>query len=832
VSPTAVRFAADGTMFVAEQAGRVRRFNAPGDPPGGRVVVDVSTETNSMWDRGLLGLALDPGFLVNRRLYLLYTYDAPPGETAPRWNDDCPPAVGATDNGCVVTARIVRVTLSEVGAAASIDTLLADQWCTQFPSHSVGTLQFGPDGALYASHGDGANWVTDWGQYGGGGGVPANPCGDPPGGTGTPGVWPTAEGGSFRAQDVRTRTDPTGLDGAIARIDPATGAPLPGGPFAGNGLDANASRIIAFGLRNPFRFTFRPGTSELWVGDVGLGHTEEIDRVPHAADGTGENFGWPCYEGSGASDSWATADLCSSLAPDAVTAPYFGYPHDDHVAAGDGCPTANGAAISGLAFRSGGDWPTQYEDALFFADYARGCIWWMRAGAGGLPDTATVAPFARTSGGGPVDLQAGPGGDLYAVVADGLNPGDGMVVRYAYRTTGPAAAVTASTDEGAVPLDVHLDAGDTTDGDGQALTYAWDLDHDDQYDDATGVAVDHTFTAAGTVTVRLKATDPDGLWDVTAVTLHPGNTRPAPAIGEPAAAVRFSVGETIHFHGSAADAEDGTLGPAALQWTLTMMHGTCPACHPHQIQTWSGADGSFTAPDHEFPSHLVLSLKATDSGGLSRTVERELQPRLATVRVETTPAGVPVRLLDRGDVPSPQQVTVFDGAKVTLGVPPSVRVGSEDWALAGWSDGATAAQRVVEAHGAMVLRARYAAPGGPALPAVQTDRTGPRVAVTPPRRRPATRVVLAVACTDEPCRIRVAARLEVGGRERSLRARARWLKAGARIRLGFDLDRRARSLAARGLAAGRRARVRFAVTATDAHGNATTRRLSVRLRRR
>ena len=59
--------------------------------------------------------------------------------------------------------------------------------------------------------------------------------------------------------------------------------------------------MIAYGLRNPFQFEFRPGTDELWVGDVGWSAREEINRIADVNDTTVENFGWPCYEGSSSS---------------------------------------------------------------------------------------------------------------------------------------------------------------------------------------------------------------------------------------------------------------------------------------------------------------------------------------------------------------------------------------------------------------------------------------------------------------------------------------------------------------------------------------------------
>ena len=280
-SPVAVRFAPppDGRIFVAEKAGRVQAYSGPGDTTP-ELVVDIRDEVHDFWDRGLLGMALDPGFATNGFLYLLYTRDKPiGGDGPPHWGDTCPDPPGPTTGGCVVSGGLVRVTVDALGVGRDLKPLLEEQWCQQFASHSVGTVAFGPDGMLYAGAGDGASFSqADYGQLGG------NPCGDP-----------DLEGGSLRSQDVRTTGDPTGLDGAIVRVDPATGEPALGNPA---GADANARRIIAYGLRNPFRFAFRPGTSEIWIGDVGYAAWEEIDRIADAGDGVAENFGWPCFEGT------------------------------------------------------------------------------------------------------------------------------------------------------------------------------------------------------------------------------------------------------------------------------------------------------------------------------------------------------------------------------------------------------------------------------------------------------------------------------------------------------------------------------------------------------
>ncbi len=91
--------------------------------------------------------------------------------------------------------------------------------------------------------------------------------------------------------------EPVLLNGVVLRIDPATGAGAPGNPLASSS-NANARRIVAYGLRNPFRFTFRPGTNEIWIGDVGWDTWEEVNRLVNPTDpNVPTNFGWPCYEG-------------------------------------------------------------------------------------------------------------------------------------------------------------------------------------------------------------------------------------------------------------------------------------------------------------------------------------------------------------------------------------------------------------------------------------------------------------------------------------------------------------------------------------------------------
>jgi glucose/arabinose dehydrogenase len=403
-APTVIQFARDGRIFVGEKSGVIKVFDSLFDPAP-TVFADLSMNAHDYGDRGLLGLALDPGFPTNPFVYVLYTLDAPIGVPPPVYDDDCADPYG---DGCLVGARVSRLE-AEGDVWTGVEDILIEDWCQQYISHSIGTLAFGPDGALYVGGGDGASFVfADYGQ----GGTPPNPCRDPGGRHPTP---PKAQGGGIRSQDVRTMVDPAGMNGAILRVDPATGDALPDNPLFGG--DPTDDRIIAYGLRNPFRFAVKPGTDQIWIGDVGWNTWEEIDKLGDANDLVAENFGWPCYEGTPTQPDYDALDLtmCEKLYgdPGAVTDPFFVYDHSNPIIPGENCPI-NGSVISAISFYRGGRYPARYRGALFFGDTARTCIWVMFRGPDGNPDPSTIMNFEEGVG-FPVDLKQGPRGDLFYV---------------------------------------------------------------------------------------------------------------------------------------------------------------------------------------------------------------------------------------------------------------------------------------------------------------------------------------------------------------------------------------------------------------------------------
>ena len=725
--PTAVRFSPDGRVFVAEKSGIVKVFDNLSDTTP-TVFADLRTQVHNFWDRGLLGLALAPNFPTDPWVYMLYTFDAAIGGTAPRWgsvggtSDGCPTPPGPTADGCVVSGRLSRLQASGNIAVGS-EQVLVEDWCQQYPSHSTGSMAFGADGALYVSGGDGASFnFVDYGQDG----APVNPCGDPPGGSMSP---PTAEGGALRSQDVRTTGDPTGLNGAILRVDPATGAGLPDNPMASSG-DANARRIVGYGLRNPFRITTRPGTNEVWIGDVGWNEWEEINRLVSPTAAPVDNFGWPCYEGDGRQGGYDAANLsiCENLYAEgtgAVVAPYFRYHHNDLVLPNDVCPKG-GSSVAGtsFAFASGGSYPAEYRSALFFADYTRRCIWAIPTGANGLPDITKRRTFVGGAA-QPVDLQIGPGGDLFYVDIGGTI----RRIRYFNQNQPPIAVATANPTNGAAPLTVAFDGTASNDPDGDALTYAWDLDGDGAFDDAAAATASFTYTQPGTYTATLRVTDPSGATGTSSVTISAGNTPPTAVIDTPTAGTTWKVGDVINFSGHATDAQSGTLGASALTWSLVLQH--CPStCHEHPLQTFSGtASGSFVAPDHEYPSHLELRLTATDPGGLSNTTTRQLDPQTVDLTFASNPAGLTLAVGSTSQ-PTPFTRTAILGSTLSVSAPSPQAIGGTVYEFVGWSDGGAQTHTLVANASGPYLATYQVRTGGPVITQVSA-REGPgRVTIT------------------------------------------------------------------------------------------------------
>ena len=162
----------------------------------------------------------------------------------------------------------------------------------------------------------------------------------------------------------------------------------------------------------------------------------------------------------------------------------------------------------------------------------------------------------------------------------------------------------------------------------------------------------------------------------------------------------------IAFSGSAADAQDGALPAARLTWDLVLNH--CPSnCHTHPVQTFSGvASGSFTAPDHEYPSSLELRLTATDSGGLTDTTSVRLDPRTVALTFHTIPGGL--RLAVNGTEGTATFArTVIVGSRNTVSAITPQMKGRKTYTFNSWSDSGAATHDIVAPDSATTYTARF-----------------------------------------------------------------------------------------------------------------------------
>jgi glucose/arabinose dehydrogenase len=323
-----------GRIFVAEQTGRIKIV-------GGGTFLDISGRVDSSGtEQGLLGLAFHPDYSNNGFFYVNYTHDPGPGPDL---------------------TRVSRFSVSDGddGAADPDSEVVVLAIPQDADNHNAGDMHFGPDGYLYIATGDG------------GGGEDPND----------------------RGQSLAT------LLGKLLRIDVDGGNPygIPqSNPFVG--VNGALDEIWAYGLRNPWRFSFDRATGDLYIGDVGQYDIEEIDLQPASSSG-GENYGWSCMEG----DVVRNYNPCDDVP---LTAPILVYDHDL------GCSVTGGFVYRG---KIGG-----LNGLYVFADYCSGRIWFAEPGAGGW-----TADEWGSGGFGLSSFGEGDDGELYVA-----NRSTGVISRF------------------------------------------------------------------------------------------------------------------------------------------------------------------------------------------------------------------------------------------------------------------------------------------------------------------------------------------------------------------------------------------------------------------
>jgi glucose/arabinose dehydrogenase len=234
-APTAIAFLPDGRLLIVEKGGGVRLAASPPVAQAAADAGSIGVCTDS--EMGLLGVAIDPDFATNGKVFFYRTEDV----------GGCLSASGRSN-------EIVTTTLTN-GQIGALDPLLTGIR-TDGGNHDGGCLRIGPDGKLYASVGD--TGIND---------------GGPPGASTNP-----------YAQSLAA------LEGKILRLERDGSVPSDN-PFVGQA--GARPEIFAYGLRNPFRMGFDPIGGRLWAADVGQSTIEEVDVIV-----AGGNYGWPQCEGT------------------------------------------------------------------------------------------------------------------------------------------------------------------------------------------------------------------------------------------------------------------------------------------------------------------------------------------------------------------------------------------------------------------------------------------------------------------------------------------------------------------------------------------------------
>ncbi|OAI43833.1 hypothetical protein AYO38_10375, partial [bacterium SCGC AG-212-C10] len=600
--PTTFDFAPDGRIFVAEKTGKIKVIK------NGQLLanplLDITSRVNDYWDHGLIGLAVDPGFATNGYIYVLYTYEN-----------------NSADYSGTKTGRLSRFTvIGDVASPASEVVLMGTlngSTCDAYPvgsdcipadgpSHSVGAVRFGIDGKIYATFGDASsfNFVDD---------------------------------NALRTQDVNR------LNGKVVRIN-TDGTGVADNPFWDGNANHSRSKVWAYGVRNAFRFNFRPGSGSLYLGDVGWNEREEIDVVTR-----GSNLGWPCYEGSVRQSGYQSRATCQTLyaaGTAAVKMPLVDWTHAE-----GGCC---GAAAVGGAFAT--NYSPPFDDAYFYADYSQEWIRYLKTDSSDQI-TVTPQPF-MTNTNAPVSIQRGLNGEIYYLA---INTGEIRHIRQTGGNREPAAVISATPSDGLAPLAVSFSAAGSTDPDNDALTFIWNFGDGAT---ATGASASHTYASNGSFVATLTASDGAGGTDTVSQTITVGNRRPLVTIASPANSSTYAVGQHLSLTGSAIDPDDGPVQASALTWTVTLHHNG----HIHPFLTAIGASAAFDVPDHGDNTYITIQLDAVDGGGLHGQTAITLLPQNILLTLDSSPSGLTLSY-DGVTVVTPFVATTVVNSSHTIGAP-------------------------------------------------------------------------------------------------------------------------------------------------------------------
>ena len=701
--PIGMAVAPGGRMFITDDKGIV--WTSTGGGAKAKPIFDLSDHVNSVQDRGLVSVAVDRNYAMNRRIYLAYAF-----ENRTKAELEAAPSLAALPK----TERLVWVTVpSELELAALTEPiklsaedehvvlggyssdaghpgvpfstthacpqpgdLVAGNWSTENETdcipddsveHTIDSVRVDPgDGTLWVSIGDGS-----------GGDASLDP-------------------GSWRSQRVES------YSGKLLHVS-TDGEGLPGHPFCPGDEELTdvCTKVYAKGFRNPFRFFLRPGPDgRPAVADAGWSTREELDLAEK-----GKNYGWPCREGKLPAPTWSERSECVALpSQETLAEPVYDYPN-----------LTGGAILGGISYSGTGgpaDYPDEYKDAIFISDFVTNEVKYLRLNEAG---TAVEPGYPKVFADNlmAVDWEQAANGDLMYLDI-GFGPSEQAQVRqisFDSENAPPEAVAAADKTFGpmvAGKFKVKFDASASTDPDGDPLTYEWDLDGDGETDDSTSQKPEWTYEEEENVEVTLRTRDDHGHESIATVEVYPGDQPPTPEFDT--GRTTYADGEPIEFTGGAGDPEDGALSQSALSWNVKLNHA---GTHIHPITQKSGVGSvSFTTvTDHDAPSTYIVELTATDSRGLSTIVTRILTPLTQLVRIDSLPEGAPISYGALAQT-APYERQSTRGLDLTLSAASTFSQGGTTYEFVGWSDGGERTHDLIVPAHDLSLTATYRSVGG------------------------------------------------------------------------------------------------------------------------
>ena len=634
--PTRIRAAPNGQVFITQKAGRILVYPNI-DTPTPTLVADLKNHVFSFQDHALSGIAIDNQYPAKPYIYVIYSADADYGDYrgVPKYQSNCGNGVR-----CLNYRRIARLTLAN-NVMTKFDVIW-ESGCSVSYSHVNGGLEMLSNGGLAATVGDLAFYeMMDYGQ--------ADFC---------PPTDPNDPNNQFKKGGFRSQYDGT-PGGKLLYVPPSQlQASLDASLLTT--ADRQARMMInpvhiGKGLRNPWSLTYNKELELLIVSVVGWNTYEWINIFPSPLNPTYDankigNSGWPCYEGGWQNNDYTNFNkannyVCNNLIdfqrPDLVTrhAQQFG----DTQLRNQGQSSITGA----LVYSPANKYPAQWNNALFYCDFAWGYMWM-------VPNNLYGQQYSNTAKNSAIALVDAPG-MIDLVQIDGFIYITNINENAIYRLVStefplpPIVNLKCTVDHGPLPLQINCDAN-ARDVMGNPIQYEWDFGLGYTVGQATFSKL-FTLKQVMTLKLRVKA---GALTTIKSTTIAPGyfttNTIKVLLNDQPATPQStWKVGDKIDYSVETKD-ELGQL-VTTTQIVSQLFHCYPPVCslrnnlqsndcHIHTINTWT-LKGTTTMPDHEFPSRAQLVATSTHPISLLSDVTKlEVYPEKIPLLLQTSPSDI------------------------------------------------------------------------------------------------------------------------------------------------------------------------------------------------